>query len=51
MKNEYTEGLVCEDCGSVDAEDTTCPYAEEIYGEEDKVRLCDECISQRAIDI
>ena len=44
--------LKCEDCG-IEAEDvheTTCPFAEEIYGEVVEVTLCDDCKMGRAYD-
>ena len=43
--------LVCEDCGQNGASKCTCPYAEDIHGEEVDVCLCDGCYQERAWDI
>jgi len=41
----------CEECGSEDAEETTCPYAESMQGVIIEVTLCSECYNQRVQDI
>lgn len=45
--------LKCDDCPCTDesVKQTTCPYADEIRGEEIPVVLCDECYHQRCMDI
>jgi len=47
------EFLICEDCGRSDStvEESFCPFAEEIYGEEIDVVLCIDCYNERADDI
>lgn len=52
-KEEKELYLTCEDCGVAgpEVEDTTCPYAEEISGEEVEVCLCPRCYEQRGLDV
>ncbi len=40
----------CEDCGEP-GEETTCPYAADIYGKDVEVVLCSGCYSARCADI
>jgi len=47
-----TEEKKCTDCDTTENVTTApCPFAEEIYGNETPVHLCEECRSQRAGDI
>ena len=50
MTNEY---LTCDDCGitSEDVVETTCPFTEEIWGEEVPATLCSKCYQERIYDI
>jgi hypothetical protein len=42
----------CEDCGTyINVNLTICPYADDVYGEEVEVYLCEECEAERAMDI
>jgi hypothetical protein len=45
--------LTCEDCGttSEDVTETTCPFAEDVYGEKINIIACTRCVNQRAEDI
>jgi len=45
--------MICDDCGKEgdDVYDTTCPYAEEIYGETVPCQLCEECAHERCMEI
>ena len=44
-------GLICEDCGSENADETICPYNEDINGTEVECVLCPSCYHERAMDI
>lgn len=43
----------CQDCGKhgTDARWRNCPYAEEIYGKEERVFICSDCAHERAMDV
>jgi hypothetical protein len=45
--------LFCDDCGKSgpDVHETICPYSKEIYDEIVDCALCDDCETQRALDI
>ncbi len=44
--------MECDDCGTTeDVERTTCPFAEEIHGDEVEVDLCSACYHERCMDI
>lgn len=45
------EAIKCESCGSNNAHLTTCPYSEEVYGENVDATLCDDCYQERIWDI
>lgn len=48
--NDY---LQCDDCEQFkeDVRETTCPFAEEINGEIVHCQLCDDCYSERCMEI
>ena len=43
--------MKCEDCGSEEANEVTCPYAEEINDEIIECWLCEDCYHERCMDI
>jgi hypothetical protein len=45
--------MKCEDCGheKPDVHKTTCPFADDVYGEVVEVCLCDDCYQERVNDI
>ena len=43
--------MTCEDCGSDEGYETTCPYTEDIEGEIVECVLCGECYHDRCMDI
>lgn len=47
------EWLICDDCGkqAEDAEETLCPYAQDIDGEDVPCVLCTECYNNRCDEI
>lgn len=47
-----TKKFKCDDCGTkVGVKEQNCPYKEEIYGKEEKAKLCKTCYLARAADI
>jgi len=45
--------MKCQDCGKEreDVKETTCPYAEELYDEIQKITVCDDCYNERGYSI
>ena len=45
--------MICDDCNTDadDVEETLCPYAQDITGEEVACKLCDGCYHDRCMDI
>lgn len=45
--------LTCQDCGQSkeDVRRTTCPFADEVYGDEVVITVCGECRHERADSI
>lgn len=44
-------GIACDDCGKPTANETTCPYSEDINGVIIECNLCEDCYRERAMDI
>lgn len=46
------EEITCQDCGTTkDVDEVICPFAHEIYGEENLALLCPNCYHERCMDI
>ncbi len=43
--------MKCQDCGKDGAEETTCPYAQDVNNTIVEIVACDDCYSQRCMDI
>ena len=49
--DQPVSGLVCEDCGCDNANETICPYEEEINMKSVDCNLCEDCYHERCMEI